>query len=157
MKYRITQREAFRVFGVYTEISTDSSIAFEQVPAFFQKCDEELVPDEINAILGRFEDNHTISAMYDYTEENFKYMLCQFLPKNLNVPDKFTVVEVPAATWAVFDVPDNDVQAMWKRIWTEWFPASGYEEEKGFTFEMYYGLASHENVFSEIWIQVKRK
>lgn len=37
MKYRITKREAFRVFGVYTEISTDSDKAFEQVPAVFNK------------------------------------------------------------------------------------------------------------------------
>lgn len=157
MKYRITQREAFRVFGVYADISTDSEIAFEQVPKFFKKCDEDLVPDEINALLGRFNDSHTISALYDYTEDSFKYMICQFLPKGLSIPDKFTVLEVPAATWVVFDVPDCEVQAMRKRIWTEWFPTSGYEEIKGVSFEMYYGLASHENVFGEIWIPIKKK
>lgn len=157
MKYRITQREAFRVFGVYADISTDSEIAFEQVPKFFKKCDEDLVPDEINALLGRFNDSHTISALYDYTEDSFKYMICQFLPKGLSIPDKFTVLEVPEATWAVFDVPDCEVQAMRKRIWTEWFPTSGYEEIKGVSFEMYYGLASHENVFGEIWIPIKKK
>lgn len=157
MKYRIMQREAFHVFGVSTEISTDSEIAFEQVPKFFKKCDEDLVPDEINGLLGRFNDNHTISAMYEYSESSYKYMICEFLPKGLEIPDKFTVLEVPATTWAVFDVPDCEMQAMWKRIWTEWFPTSGYEEIKGVSFEMYYGLASHENVFGEIWIPVKKK
>lgn len=157
MKYRITQREAFRVFGVYADISTDQETSFEKVPQFFRKCDEDLVPDEINALLGRFSDNHTISALYDYSENTFKYMLCQFLPKGLSLPDKFTVLDVPAATWAVFDVPDCEIQAMWRRIWTEWFPTSGYESIKGVSFEMYYGLASHENVFGEIWIPVKKK
>ncbi len=157
MKYRITQREAFRVFGVSTDISTNQETAFEQVPQFFRKCDEDLVPDEINELLGRFSDNHTISALYDHSENSFKYMLCQFLPKGLSVPDKFTVLDVPAATWAVFDVPDYGIQAMWRRIWTEWFPSSGYELEKGVQFEMYYGLASHENVFGEIWLPVKKK
>lgn len=157
MKYRITQREAFRVFGVYTDVSTNQEIAFEQVPQFFRKCDEDLVPDEMNELLGRFKDNHTISALYDHSESSFKYMICQFLPKGLSVPDKFTVLDVPAATWAVFDVPDNEIQAMWRRIWTEWFPTSGYEIVEGVQFEMYYGLAGHENVFGEIWIPVKKK
>ncbi len=157
MKYRITQRESFRVFGVCTEISTEQETAFQQVPQFFRKCDEDLVPDEINELLGRFHDNQTISALYDHSEHTFKYMLCQFLPKGVTVPDKFTVLEVPAATWAVFDVPNCEIQAMWRRIWAEWFPTSGYELVEGAQFEMYYGLASHGNVFGEIWIPVKKK
>lgn len=157
MKHRITQREAFRVFGMYTDISTDRETAFAQVPAFFRQCDENLVPDEINAMLGRFGDNHTISALYDHTEATFKYMLCNFLPKGLAVPDRFTVLDVPAATWAVFNVPDGDMQAMWRRVWAEWFPSSGYESTRGVWFEMYYGLASHGNVFGEIWLPVKKK
>ena len=156
MKYHITQREAFRVFGICADISTDQETAFEQVPKFFRKCDDDLVPDEINKRLGRFSDHHTISALYDYSEHTFKYMLCQFLPKDISIPEKFTVLDVPAATWAVFDVPDGEMQAMWRRIWTEWFPASGYESVEGVQFEMYYGLASHENVFGEIWIPVKK-
>lgn len=157
MKYRITQREAFQVFGVFTTISTDQKRAFDQIPQFCKKCDEELVPDEINALLGRFDDNYTLSALYDYTESTFKYMLCQFLPKNLALPDKYTVLEVPAATWAVFDVADCEFQSMWKRIYDEWFPTSGYESVEGIQFEMYYGLARHENGFGEIWIPVKKK
>lgn len=157
MKYRITQREAFQVFGIYTNVSTDQEKAFVQVPQFFRKCDEDLVPDEINSLLGRFNDNHTISALYDHSETTFKYMLCQFLPKGLSVPDKYTVLNVPSSTWAVFDVPDCEIQTMLRRIWTEWFPTSGYESVKGVSFEMYYGLASHGNVFGEIWIPVKKK
>ena len=97
-----------------------------------------MVPDEINELLGRFEDNYTISALYDYKEETFKYMLCQFLPKGLKIPN-------------------GDVQGMWKRIWTEWFPTSGYESVKGVSFEMYYGLASHHNAHAEIWVPVMKK
>ncbi len=64
MNYRITNRKAFQVFGVYTDVSTDTKRAFEQVPQFFRKCDEDLVPDEINELLGRFHDNHTISIFF---------------------------------------------------------------------------------------------
>jgi len=113
------------------------------------------VPNEINEILGRFHDNHTISALYDRTEENFKYMLCNFLPKGITVPKKFTVLDIPVTTWAIFDVPDCDMQPMWKRIYTEWFPTASYESVEGVSFEMYYGLGKHENGQGEIWIPVK--
>lgn len=157
MNYRITQREAFQVFGVYTDVSTDMEEAFMQVPQFYQKCDENLVPDKINALLGRFHDNHTLAALYDHSETSFKYMLCQFLPKGLSIPERFSVLDVPASTWVVFDVTGGDMQAVWRRIWAEWFPTSGYESVAGVQFEMYYGLASHQNVFGEIWIPIRQK
>lgn len=157
MNYRVEQRETFEVFGVYTEISNDQETAFRQVPQFFKKCDEEEVPDEINELLGRFHDNHTISALYDHTETSFKYMLCNFLPEGLSIPTKFTTLTISSATWAIFDVPVCEMQNMWRRIWSEWFPTAGYELGEGVQFEMYYGLASHENVFGEIWIPVRKK
>ena len=157
MNYRIIQRDAFQVFGASTTISTNQEEAFRQVPEFFRKCDEEQIPDKINALLGRFPDNHTMSAIYHQTEDSYQYMLCQFLPKGLSLPDQFTVLSVPASTWVIFDVPDCEMQEMWRRIWSEWFPTSGYEAVKGVSFEMYYGLANHQNVFGEIWIPVKKK
>lgn len=157
MTYRFTQREAFQVFGIHTEISIDREQAFTEVPAFFRKCDQDRIPDQINALLGRFPDNHTLSALYDHGETTFKYMLCQFLPKGISVPHPFTVLDVPAATWAVFDAPKDDIQGTWRRIWSEWFPTAGYESVPGISFEMYYGLASHQNVMGEIWVPVRKK
>lgn len=157
MNYRIEQREAFQVFGVYTEISTSQEQAFKQVPLFFKKCDEDGTTDSINDLLGRFHDNYTISAMYDFSETIFKYMLCNFLPKGLSIPSNFTTLSAPSSTWAIFDVPNCDMQSMWKRIWTEWFPTSEFEAAEGVQFEMYYGLANHQNGFGEIWIPVRKK
>lgn len=157
MKYRMVQRDAFEVFGACAEISTDQEEAFAQVPQFFRQCDEDGTTDAINDLLGRFHDNHTISALYGFGPDSFTYMLGNYLPKGLVVAPRFDVLAVPQAEWAVFDVPGCDMQGMWRRIWTEWFPASGYEAEVGPQFEMYYGLARHENVFGEIWIPVKKK
>lgn len=157
MKYRIEQRESFEVFGVCTEISTDQEKAFEQVPQFFRKCDEDGTTDSINELLGRFDDNYTISALYDYSETSFTYMLCNFLPKGLSIPSKYKTLTVPSATWVIFDVAECEMQNMWRRIWTEWFQTAGYEMDVGVQFEMYYGLARHENGFGEIWIPVRKK
>lgn len=157
MNYRIEQREAFKVFGAYTEISTDQEKAFNQVPLFFKRCDEDGTTDTINEHLGRFHDDYTISALYDYSETAFKYMICNYLPKDLLIPSKFSILSVPSSTWVIFDVPECEMQSMWKRIWSEWFPTSEFETIDGIQFEMYYGLAKHKNGFGEIWIPVKKK
>lgn len=157
MNYRIEKREAFDVFGVSTEISTDQEKAFEQVPLFLKRCDEDGTTDAINSVLGLFSDHYTISALYNYSETKFNYMLCNYLPKGMSIPSGFTSLHVPPATFAIFDVPSFEIQTMWKRIFSEWFPTSGYEAVEGIQFEMYYGLAKHKNGFGEIWIPVKKK
>lgn len=157
MNYRIEQRGTFEVFGVCAEISTDQEKAFEQVPLFCKKCDDDGTTDTINNLLGRFHDNYTISALYDYSETTFKYMLCNYLPKGLSIPAGFTTLSVPSTTWAIFNVPEGEIPSIWKRIFTEWFPTSEFEAIEGIQFEMYYGLATHKNGFSEIWIPVKKK
>ena len=157
MKYRIEQREAFQVFGACTEISADMEKAFEQVPQFFRKCDDNGTTYTINRLLGRFHDNHTISALYGHTEDSMNYMICNFLPENFTVPPTLTTLAVPASTWAIFDGPGGDMQNLWRQIFTEWLPTSGFEIEEGAQFEMYYGLAQHENIFGEIWIPVRKK
>lgn len=157
MNYRIEERESFDIFGVYTEISTDQEKAFDQVPLFCKKCDDDGTTDTINNLLGRFDDNYTISALYDYSETTFKYMLCNHLPKGLSIPPRFTTLSVPSSTWAIFDVSNLEMQSIWKRIFSEWFPTSEYEAIEGIQFEMYYGLAKHKNGFGEVWIPVKKK
>ena len=157
MNYRIEQREAFRVFGVFEKISTDHETAFLQVPQFCRKCGEDGTAEEMNRLLGRFGDNFTIAALYDFTETDFKYMLCQYLPEGLTLPSRFSTLDVPAATWAIFDAPECEVQDVWRRIWSEWFPSSEYETAEGPQFEMYYGLGKHQNGFGEIWVPVRKK
>ena len=156
MKYRIETREAFDVFGIYGEISTDRDKAFEEVPRFCRQCDADGSVDGMNAILGRFHDTSLHAALFDYTDTAFKYMICYNKPEGLDIPPKFTVLPVPASTWAVFPEPDSGkMQALWNRIWTEWFPTSEYEQAPGPQFEMDYGMAGHS--MGEIWIPVGRR
>ena len=66
-------------------------------------------------------------------------------------------MNVPSQIWAIFPDSKCDIQNLWRRIYSEWFPTSEYEQVEGPTFEMYYGQASHKNGFGEIWIPVKKK
>jgi AraC family transcriptional regulator len=156
MNYRIEQREAFEVFGVYGMISKDMEQAFIDVPQFCRQCDEDGTVDRMNELLGRFSDTYLHAALYDHNDTGFKYMICYYTPKTGVIPENYTRLNVSAHTWVVFSEQKCEMQNMWRRIYTEWFPTSGYEQVEGPTFEMYYGQASHENGFGEIWIPVKK-
>lgn len=155
MNYRIEQRGPFEMFGVYAEVRGELEAAFEDVPRFRKQWDEDGSVDEINGLLGRFGNSLLHAALFDHTGETFKYMVCCHLPKGLDIPEKFTKLSVPALTWAIFPEPRCELQQLWRRIYTEWFPTSGYEQVEGPQFEMYYGTPEHTQ--GEIWIPVRKK
>lgn len=157
MNYRIEQRGSFEMFGVYGIINADQKTAFSEVPQFRIKCDDDGSVDLMNDILGRFGDTMLHAALYDHTRESFKYMVCYHLPKGLEIPERFTKLSVPTLTWAIFPEPQGDMQKLWERIYSEWFPTSEYEQVEGPSFEMYYGMARHGNGSGEIWIPVQQK
>ena len=155
MNYRIEDKSAFEMFGVYGEISQDMEKAFVEVPRFRQQCDEDGSVDLINWLLGRFGNCVLHAALYDHTGDTFKYMIGYPLPQGIEIPDRLSKLTVPARTWAIFPDPLCDLQKLWRRIYTEWFPTSGYEQVEGPQFEMYYGMPGHTQ--GEIWIPVRLK
>lgn len=155
MNYRIEERKAFEMFGVYGVINRGMEQAFSDVPTFRLKCDEDGSVDQMNELLGRFHDTLLHAALYDHTETTMKYMICYNLPKGLELPEKFTKLSVPALTWVIFPEPELEMQKLWKRIYSEWFSTSEYEQVEGPGFEMYYGMAR--NGFGEIWLPVRKK
>ena len=158
MNYCIVERPAFELFGLIGEISAESN-PFVAVPDFCRRCDEDGSVDEMNLLLGRFHDTSLHAALYDFSDAGFKYMICYYLPKPLEIPSKFKTLAVPALTWAVFTFPGSacTMEEFRRRIWREWFPTSEYEQVKGPEFEMYYGQASHNNRLCEVWVPVRKK
>ncbi len=155
MNYRIEEKEAFEVFGVYGVVSASMEQAFIDVPAFCRKCDDDGSVDRMNAVLGRSHDTCLHAALYDHTDSGFKYMICYNVPKNCEIPEEFTRLQIPELTWAIFQVPDCEMQDMWRRIYSEWFPTSDYEQAPNPSFEMYYGTAKF--AIGEVWIPIKKK
>lgn len=155
MNYRIEQKESFEMFGVYGLVNSDRKTAFSEVPEFREKCDNDGSVVLMNELLGRFSNTILHAALYDQGGEYFKYMICYHLPKGLEIPERLTKLSVPALTWAIFPEPQCDLQTLWERIYTEWFPTSEYEQVEGPSFEMYYGMPGHTS--GEIWIPVKKK
>jgi len=66
-------------------------------------------------------------------------------------------IEVEAGTWAVFE-SIGPFQNVWGRIYSEWFPSSGYEVVEG--PEILWNESpdtANPKYRSEIWIPVKKK
>lgn len=154
MNYSIEKKEAFQMFGVYGLISTEREKAFVEVPEFCVKCDNDGTVDKMNSFIGRSSDSMLHAALFDYTDETFKYMICYYAKDSVEIPKQYEKLFVPELTWAIFQT-EGMVQETWKRIYSEWFPTSNYEQVFGPTFEMYYGIATDNT--SEIWIPVKKK
>ena len=162
MNYRMEQREAFEVFGVYGVVSSNMEQAFLDVNQFIQKELDAGTWDRFNDLLGRPRDTWYHAALFGHTETAFKYMICYYAPPNLEIPETYTRLKVPAQTWAIFsasDGPNDQMHDVWRRVYSEWFPTSGYEQVEGPSFEMYYGYGRGDSGHgsAEIWIPVKKR
>jgi AraC family transcriptional regulator len=64
--------------------------------------------------------------------------------------------EFPEATWAVFEAEGGPegIGQLWKRVYTEWLPSSGFELAYLPAIECY--LPPEENK-NELWIAVAKK
>lgn len=91
-----------------------------------------------------------------YEDQTTDYYIATATTKEC--PEGFEKVEVTHNLWAVFEITGPLPQAMaevWGRIFSEWFPTSGYEHAEAPEIEWYsQGDNQSENYKSEIWIPV---
>ncbi|PEJ52112.1 AraC family transcriptional regulator [Bacillus sp. AFS002410] len=160
MQFNIVEKSAFQVVGVKKEFS------------FLNDQQQQLIPkmwEEVNS-------NGTSDRLYELNNGDIKGVLgvCMMneeqKSKNLleywvaavhegETPEGFDHHEISASKWAVFGVHGAMPTAMqdaWKKIFSEWFPSSGYSHAGIPEFELYpEGNPFSEDYYSEIWIPVK--
>ena len=99
------------------------------------------------SIKGVVEDNTTDYYIAAITEKDSPKTLCK--------------LEIPTLTWSIFEITGPMPTAMadiWGRIFSEWFPTSGYEHAEAPEVEWYSnGDMSSSDYKSEIWIPVIKK
>lgn len=92
--------------------------------------------------------------------KTFDYSIASLCREDCVPPEGFRVSEIPARTWAVFDVtgamPDA-IQNMWHRICTEFFPSSEYQPTYEMDIEAYAaGEMNSPDYHSQIWVAVEK-
>ena len=159
MHYRIVEKEAFQIAGVKKRITLIYEGVNPQMNALWAKLREEdfvqlkeLCNTEPKGIL-------CVSVNFTQGREEGT-QLDQYIgvATTLDIPGRWEVLPVSAATWAVFTAVGpfpKALQDTWARIYAEWFPTSGYQMTGG--PELLWNESrdtSLPNYKSELWIPV---
>ncbi|BFH59477.1 AraC family transcriptional regulator [Paenibacillus azoreducens] len=165
MNYRITEEKALTVVGKDFIILKD---AYKEVPGFVEDIWKNGTHDQINMVVGKPAGTLLYGYYFDFNEDGTKrYMMGAELQEDSGALEGLTVLHVPNQTYAVFDsresIPDDveiglEIQNVWKRIYSEWFPSSNFEQVEGPCIEKYYWADNTQtDSICEVWIPVRKK
>jgi len=155
--YKIEEKQSIEMFGVSKEINAGGENPFIEIPQFWTKCIADGTVDRIRTAAGIGENGQIHGVLYNHREEKLSYLIGYFVHDN-GMLGGFEKLTIPTQTYAIFSTgvnPDgqNDIHGLWKRIWADWFPRSGYEFANGPELELTYdrGNSMYE---MEVWIPV---
>lgn len=162
MDYRIEERNAFSVVGVHRRVKLQFHGVNPEIAAMWESLESETI-DRLTAF-NDVEPSGMISASVNFSstrmEEEGELDHYIGVATTGSAPEGFHRLDVAAGTWAVFpsDGPFPDtLQLSWGRIFSEWFPSSGYELVSGPEI-LWIGEMTDDpaRCFSQIWIPVRR-
>ncbi|WP_061809536.1 AraC family transcriptional regulator [Rossellomorea vietnamensis] len=158
MNYRIVEKEAFGVIGKGKRVSTHNGQNLREIPAFWDEVNTSGMDSEICEAAGN-DEMLGICMEFDDPSEEFTYFIGA--EKKSDTHTLLEVKEIPASTWAVFEsvgpMPDA-IQGVWKRIFSEWFPSTGYVHGEAPEIELYPpGNPNDEDYRCEVWVPVMKK
>lgn len=163
MEFKIEKKEKFNIVGVSKRVP----IQFEGVNNAIVELAQTITEQQRNEMhqLADLYPHQVLNVSYDfddgYLEEkgNLTHMI-GFATTQENPFDDLQQITIQESLWAIF--PNQGpfpatFQETHAKIYSEWLPSSGYEvlELPGISF-INHNLPS-ENVYSEIWMPVKKK
>ena len=162
MNYRIVEKGPFKIVGFKKRVP----IIFNGVNPEIAKMTELLTPEVIKKLkaLSNVEPTGIISASANFSEGRMeeKGELDHYIGVATSSDEtaEFDVLKVEDSTWAVFEsigpFPET-LQNVWGRIYSEWFPSSGYEAVPGPEILWNESQDTKDpNYRSEIWIPVRK-
>lgn len=160
MHYRIVEKDSFLIMGRRLKTTTKNSQNKQDIPAFWKRVNQEGWTDSLAHAAGEL-GYIGVCAHFDETLETFDYIIG--IEQGEEEPDStMTVEQIPASTWAVFQSKgpvETAVHSTWTRIFTEWFPASGYEHAGGMEMETYPldGEIHSPDHVTLIWIPIRKQ
>lgn len=163
MDYEIKNLGEITVAGEVRFFTSKDGQNFVEIPKFWQQV---MGSGKIDTIMSHSDSNgilrgSCLGICMDFSEqqEEFNYMIGMEPKKGADVKPLETRIIKPH-TWAIFrgsgPMPDA-IQKVWKRIFSDWFPATDYTHSGDEEIEVY--LPTEENsddVPFEIWIPVKK-
>ncbi|WP_010677627.1 AraC family transcriptional regulator [Bacillus timonensis] len=162
MNYRIEEKEGFNIVGIMKRVP----IVFQDENPHINRMWKSLNMDLISELksLSNVEPEGIIQASTNFSEGRMeeKGELNHYIgvATSNEYPNKFSELEVPASTWAVFESEGpfpSTLQGTWGRIYAEWFPSSNYQLTEGpEILSIKTKDLTSPAVKSEIWIPVRK-
>ena len=149
MEYRIEKRDAFRIVGVSAPLSKDIEENFQQVPQLWGRAAADGTIPRLAGLMDG-EPRGLLGVCDGLESARYYIAVASSAPAGEGL-EEYTV---PAFTWAVFPGTGEGapaIQALERRVVTEWLPTSGYEYAEGPDVEVY---MDPECTKFEVWIPV---
>lgn len=156
MNYSIQEKESLRLVGIKEEVSTDNGQNFVRIPKMWQEvCQSGKYMDIVKLSNGK--PAGIMGACANFKEGAFEYYIAS--ASDQAAPEGMSELTVAEGTWVVFEcLGMKNIQSTWKRIYSEWFPQSGYEHSGGAEIEWYSeGDIEADDYLTEIWIPIVKK
>ena len=162
MNYRIEEKGAFQIVGIKKRMT----LIFEGVNPQMDSMWQSLTMEDIKELktMSNIEPTGILCVSANFEErvvEGTEFDQYIGVATTKPTPEHWSVMPVEASTWAVFTAVGEFPKALqdtWAKIYSEWFPTSGYELTGG--PEILWNESkdtSLPNYKSEIWIPVVKK
>ncbi len=158
MNYKIEEKPRMRFIGKKEAVNAMGGQNFLRIPQIWQEVCEDGTYDKIIA-LSNGNPTGALGICANFRDKEFDYFIAS--SSDAEVPKGMDELIIPAGLWVVFQCigpMPKAIQDVWKRVYTEWFPNSGYEHAGGAELEWYSdGDGDAEDYISEIWIPIIKK
>ena len=155
MNYKIEKKDAFRIVGISSPLEKEIEKNFEIVPAMWGKAATNGTIPKLASMMDSMPKGLLgVSSCNEL--EAWRYYIA--VASNSPTSGDLEEYTVPASTWAIFEGEgtNQSIQALEKRIVTEWLPTSGYEYGNAPDIEVYIN-PDPQNAKYKVWIPVVKK
>lgn len=152
--YKIEEKESLKIVGIKESVINDGVYNRNRIPQMWAEARENGVIYQIAS----YSDNSYSGMMglcSNFRDNLFDYYIGVVSGQNVRGMEELIIKE---GIWAVFEcIGLSSIQPTWTRIFTEWFPSSGYEIADAPEIEWYPNSnnSNSEEYKTEIWIPIR--
>ncbi|MFE1906027.1 GyrI-like domain-containing protein [Streptomyces gardneri] len=161
MRYRIVEKEAFRVVGRKARVPLVHEGVNAAAAAHVESLDEQAIVRMKELAEG--EPKGVLSAVMHLTDSREEGAEVDYWIGVTTGPETATedldALDVPAGTWAVFDNHGpypSALQYLWRDVFTQWFPSNPYVSRPGPELLRTQPVEIGAETDSQLWIPVER-
>lgn len=135
MNYKIVEKPAFHIVGIYKRVPLIYEGINPHIQEMWQSLDAPLI--ERLKQLSNLEPSGIISGSTNFSDSRAELSELDHwigAATSLPCPTDLNKLEIEGGEWAVFEAVGpfpKTMQNIWARIYSEWFPTSGYQHRRG--------------------------